>query len=223
MKWMIILLILTITLLMGCQQATTPTTQESPAVTVNEKTNEKADPLAGLSSAPDSYCVGYSTAATSPTGNMYFDLEYCKDKGKVMVAFDESGETIKSFCLDGQGWGCYGQGDASACSEDTAICNSLDEPFAKINLDQFDAAMYENMPRREVAGLSARCFRADVLKSAKAAGQNIPEQMRYMDFCYHPQYKYLLYYSFGGATTEVKNFVTPAPAGKFVLPSEVVE
>ncbi len=220
-KMLILLLVVFITLIFGCTQTTT-TNDDSASATEPEENF-----LAGLFATPDSYCVTYSTIAAAYTASgesMASEMTYCKDKSNVAIEIEALGNKMHSFCLDGKGSSCYGEGSSAMCAEDTNICGSLSEPFAQANMDQYQPSMYVKSSAKQIAGLTALCYSMDVVAAGKAAGQDtsqIPEQMRYMSFCYHPQYKYLLYYSYAGTTVEVKSFVTPASAEKFVLPVKV--
>lgn len=227
MNWKLLLGLMLVMMIVGCGENATTTIDDANDDVETETT---ADPLAGLMAAPESYCVTYSTtmpnAPKAPGESLDSEMEYCKDQANSALFINAFGSKIDNFCVNGKGSSCYREGTSATCMEDESICGSLHDPFGQMNLDEYDARFYQKSTQRQFAGITGKCFRVDMVEVGKATNQdtsNIPEQVRYLDFCYHPQFKYLLYYSFMGSVTEVKSFVTPAPAGKLVLPAAVVQ
>lgn len=227
MNWKLLLGLMLVVMIVGCGENSTTTIDDTKE---DVKTEITSDPLAGLLAAPDSYCVTYSTTMPNtpqaPGERLNSEMEYCKDRANSGLFINAFGSKINNFCLNSKGSSCYGEGTSATCMEDDSICNSLQDPFGQMNLDKYDARFYQKSTQRQFAGITGKCFRVDMVEVGKATNQdtsNIPEQVRYLDFCYHPQFKYLLYYSFMGSVTEVKNFVTPALPLKFVLPSAVAQ
>ena len=199
MDWKILLGLMLVLIVVGC-------------------VNNTESPLKNLLAVPSSYCATYSTQLSSARGNTNTTIEFCKDSKNRAVYAKAMDMAVLSFCLEGKGYTCF-QG---SCSEDTSNCDSSEDAMDKVNTNKYEEKFYEHIADRNIGGVMAKCYRVDTIKAAKTSGadiSNILEQNKFMQFCYHPIYKYVLYYSYDGITTEVQNFVTPAPTSKFVLPS----
>ena len=201
-------------LIMGCSSP--ETVSEDADQTIAGK-NGAADPQANLDEKPNSYCVTYSTFLAA--AKITQEMEYCQTGSDIMSFTEQTGFQIQSFCVEGKGSRCTGDARNQQCFEDNNLCTSLHDTLANVDLSR-DAAFYEKMPERSIAGLPARCYRADIGRMNSRLGNTVdmPEALRYANLCYHPKFKMLLFYDFNGIKTEVKSFVTPAPVEKFRLP-----
>ncbi len=203
----VLLMMVLLLLVAGCGEkaATEKTEVVTPA--------PPPSPLAEFSPRPESYCLTYVSTNSAPGGAYTSEQEFCREKDNFMRNTRVFGAEAQAFCIEGKGLNCM----SASCEEDPAICEEED-PFGQLGLDQYDTLLYENMPERQFSGLTAKCFRLDIAEANRQLGENVPETMRFMDFCYHPKYKLLLYYRYAGMSLEVSQLSIPAPKGKLVVP-----
>ncbi|MDO8428541.1 MAG: hypothetical protein Q7S92_04990 [Candidatus Diapherotrites archaeon] len=199
--------------------------------------NGVAQEISQLGSAPTDYCITYTTGTnTEAYGGGSFDavVEYCLKGTDKVTNISFGGGTpgtpgaapeivMTNYCLQN---GTVAKTCGSGyCSDDSSGCSGMEEPFATANWNESDLMYYKKTADRTVAGVQAKCYSVNLNELAQQAGANIggetlPAGSDRVEFCFHPQYKQFLYYAFGPTTVQVTNYVTPAPASKFVLPAD---
>jgi hypothetical protein len=190
-------------MLSGCGKTST-----SPeAVSSEDPTTAAVNILGQLQPVPESYCLTY--LETLNVGTEYESpstKEYCRNAtDRSFRILKQDGPPDSEYCVQNKGISCTNPvvGQPLTCVYSSDKCSN---PFLQNGHEITQSGTVDASYFNATKQLSSRCF---------SNGTD-------MEFCYHTQYKMLQYYKLGGTSYEIKDLVIPAPAEKFVPPTEPI-
>lgn len=202
-RFLCAMLVVFMLVIVGCSRGNIPAQSEKSGA-------DQDGDITQLEDIPHDFCIVYTSEAEGiPEGT---EIEYCIKENDRMTKASAAGIEIITLCLGDVGKLC----SEGICYDDSEACNSIDVPFGSVDVPS-DTHYYKKAPSRLVGGLSATCYTINMRELPGVNGEELPDEYANVEVCYHPQYKYLLYYSGAGLTTQVKSFVMPAPAEKFAV------
>ena len=211
-------------LMLGCnanqttapEQKSTASTQKSAETSAKANapaaTNDAQIEISALKSAPNDYCVIYLNEISGLPPELNTEIEYCVKGTDIMTKSILAGSETKTLCLEGgkKNLVCFGE----QCMPNTNPCGAEKAPFASVTTN--DLKYYKKASGRQIAGLSTKCYTLNLREiQGMQEISGLGKDYEMIELCYHPELNYLLYYKGGGIKTEVKSFVTPAPADRF--------